>query len=493
MASSTTTHPSSQAPPLTRTLSPFKNPRPPPCTPAKTAKLWEDYERIALENAKKRERNAKTAQSLRNSASDMANNFRCSASTSRSSFDFKYRTAPAPASTATICKSCKQHIHYTSGICERCKRTIILPSSAGESTPPLSPAARNFASTDLSQLEKTASREDYFNDNDNDAAAPLTPPKRKPAPTGPPPTLYLSNPPIRLSSLQPPPPLLDANDATRTRKVSLTDPNEPFLRLQITHLPPHHPTTHPHTHTTPSIPTTPTYPPTTPPSAPRSSASTRPSSYALASPLSSAYPRHNSVTPSELSTLFPYASTASTTTCGGAPSLHRVSNALQNTTSAWDDWDSEGEGEERVRLIGYGYWKRGRGKDKDKDKRCGSAGGGGGEKGKRKDERERSDSKVSDARSEAASPRASCEPEASASASGGAADAEGKEGGDGGAAGSSKGKTGKTKGLRIGGKRASVGAASAASAASAAAGGGVGDGSRKKKHSKLLRALRCGC
>lgn len=66
------------------------------------------------------------------------------------------------------------------------------------------------------------------------------------------------------------------------------------------------------------------------------------------------------------------------------PSLHRMSNNIQNTTSAWDDWDSDGE--EKVRLVGY--WKRS-GKDKSTAHASTSN-----IKGKER-ERERADSKIS--------------------------------------------------------------------------------------------------
>jgi hypothetical protein len=90
------------------------------------------------------------------------------------------------------------------------------------------------------------------------------------------------------------------------------------------------------------------------------------------------YTRHNSATPSEFSSLHHYTSISAAPT--SPPSLHRISNALQNTTSAWDDWDSDGE--DKVRLVGY--WKR---SGKDKTTLTTS-------KGKDK-ERERADSKVS--------------------------------------------------------------------------------------------------
>lgn len=95
------------------------------------------------------------------------------------------------------------------------------------------------------------------------------------------------------------------------------------------------------------------------------------------------YTRHNSATPSEISQLHHYTSISTAPT--SPPSLHRVSNALQNTTSAWDDWDSDGE--EKVRLVAP--WKRS-GRDKTTPALS---------KGKEK-ERERADSKVSVSSSE---------------------------------------------------------------------------------------------
>ena len=352
--------------PLSRKASPFKDPRPAPCTPAKTAKAWDEYEKQARQNARRRDRASQSSQPQRNSASsDVGKGSRSSSSTARSSYDFKFRTAPIVTSTAVAtCKSCKQPITYSSGICERCKKTIILPIRSGESTPPLSPAARNFASTDLHLLEKTASQEEP-------TSRLSSSPKRK----GCPPALQLTNPPIRLDSLRPPPNTQDIMEANRSRKASLTDPNEPFLRLQYAHQ--YVPATY-------SIPTTPTYPLTSPPSTIPSRVSTRPSSFAqMTSSLTQnaimpSYTRQNSATPSELSHLQHYAPLAPTS----PPSLHQVNTGLHNTTSAWDDWDSDGE--EKVRLVGY--WKR---SGKDKSTTHASTAN---LKGK---ERERADSKVS--------------------------------------------------------------------------------------------------
>ena len=365
------THNPTRPSPLCRKASPFKDPRPAPCTPAKTAKAWDEYEKQARQNARRRDRASQSSQPQRNSASsDLGKGSRSSSSTARSSYDFKFRNGPIATSTAVAtCKSCKQPITYASGICERCKKTIILPSPTGESTPPLSPAARNFASTDLHLLEKSTSQEEP-------SSRPSSSPKRK----GCPPALQLTNPPIRLDSLRPPPNTQEFMEANRSRKVSLTDPNEPFLRLQYAHQ--YAPLTY-------SIPTTPTYPPTSPPSTIPSRISTRPSSFAqMTSPLTQnaimpSYTRHNSATPSELSQLHHYTPVAPTS----PPSLHHVNTGLQNTTSAWDDWDSDGE--EKVRLVGY--WKRS-GKDKSTTHTSTAN-----LKGK---ERERADSKISYSSSE---------------------------------------------------------------------------------------------
>ncbi|KAF1366068.1 hypothetical protein EJ07DRAFT_150531 [Lizonia empirigonia] len=371
MASSFMSQNPTRPSPLSRKASPFKDPRPPPSTPAKTAKAWDEYEKQARQNARKRDRASQSSQPQRNSASsDIGKGSRSSSSTVRSSYDFKFPNPPHTTSTTVAtCKSCRQPITYTSGICERCKKTIILPCSTGESTPPLSPAARNFASTDLHLLEKKTSLEEP-------GSGPSSSQRRK----GCAPVLQLTNPPIRLDSLRPPPNTQDLMEVNRSRKASLTDPNEPFLRLQYAHQ---------YAPCTSSIPTTPTYPPTGPPSTIPSRVSTRPSSFAqMTSPLTQnaimpSYTRHNSATPSETSQLHHYTSISTGT--ASPPSLHRVSNALQNTTSAWDDWDSDGE--EKVRVVGY--WKR-----SGRDKTAPPA-----SKGKEK-ERERADSKVSVSSSE---------------------------------------------------------------------------------------------
>jgi hypothetical protein len=361
-------HSSTRPSPLSRKASPFKDPRPAPCTPAKTAKVWDEYEKQARQNAKRRDRASQSTQPQRNSASsDVGKGSRSSTSTARSSYDFKFRNIPIVTSKAiATCKGCLQPITYSSGVCERCKKTIILPSPTGESTPPLTPAARNFAFTDLHLLEKATSQEEQF-----PRTSSLS--KRK----GCPPALQLTNPPARLDSLRPPPNTQDLMEANRSRKTSLTDPNEPFLRLQYAQQ------IAPCTY---SIPSTPTYPSISPPSTNPSRVSTRPSSFAqMTSPLTQnaimpSYTRHNSATPSEYSQVHHYAPLAPTS----PPSLLYVNHGLQNTTSAWDDWDSDGE--EKVRLVGK--WKR-NGKDRS-TAHASTANLRGKEK-----ERERADSKVS--------------------------------------------------------------------------------------------------
>ncbi|KAF3045475.1 hypothetical protein E8E12_006764 [Didymella heteroderae] len=373
MATSAICHNSAPQSPLARKASPFKDPRPAPCTPAKTAKAWDEYEKQARQNARRRDGASQASQPQRNSASsDVGKGSRSSTPTARSSYDFKFRTVPIVTSKAVAtCKSCKQPITYSSGVCERCKKTIILPCPTGESTPPLTPAARNFASTDLHLLEKATSQE-----KPSSRSSSLS--KRKDYP----PALQLTNPPVRLDSLRPPPNAQDLTESNRSRKTSLTDPNEPFLRLQYAQQ------IAPCTY---SIPSTPTYPPTSPPSTIPSRVSTRPSSFAqMTSPLTQnatmpSYTRRNSAIPFEYGQVHHYAPLARTS----PPSLRLVNNSLQNTVSAWDDWDSEDE--EKVRLVDK--WKR---SGKDKSTAHASTAN---LRGKEK-ERERADSKVSYSSSE---------------------------------------------------------------------------------------------
>lgn len=336
---STMTFAPHQPSPLARTISPFRDPRPAPHTPGRTAQLWDEYERMAVENARRREGKCPSSpHSQRCSASDIPRNSSTSVPSARSSFDYKFRSRQMTTSSAAVatCKACSNPITCDSGICQPCKKFVVLPLPTGESTPPLSPTARNFASMDLNLLHKKLSQEEA-------KTMPMaTSPKRIsfcPIPA------QLLDPPIRLSSLRPPQNQEPAPEAPRARKASLTDPNEPFLRLKITQGA---------ATSTGSYPPTPTYPPTTPPSTSHSRSSTRPSSIAnTMSPLSpavhiptQAYARHHSATPSELSTLYPYMSTTS------RPSVSSTGYNLQHTTSAWDDWDSDSEGE-KTGLVSY--------------------------------------------------------------------------------------------------------------------------------------------
>ncbi|KAF2691976.1 hypothetical protein K458DRAFT_425822 [Lentithecium fluviatile CBS 122367] len=257
----------------------------------------------------------------------------------------KFELGPSPrhrkntSTTVAICKTCEKAITPTMGICEQCKKTIVMPSAQGEMTSALSPAVRNFASIDLPQLEKDLS---------GITTPTFTSPKRRAQRHSP--QTNLADPPIRLSSLDDPPPPPPSTPRTseeglRPRELSLNDLHESFLRLQISR------------YAVSSAPRTPTTPPSTSHSHSQHSSNggpglrTRPSSLAnITTPQLST--RHNSATLSEFNPLYPYFS--SSTTAASPPSVGRASYQLQNTMSAWDDWDSEGEGE-KVGLIGY--WK----------------------------------------------------------------------------------------------------------------------------------------
>ncbi len=316
-----------RTPPPTRNPSPFKDPRPPPGTPAKTAMLWDKYERQAIETARMRERATQPSQPPRlvihsngeaHKSEDM--------SPTRPSFDFKFRRSHAatPSATMSTCKTCTLPITYASGICEGCTRTIVMPCSSGQATPPLSPAARNFASTDLRNLHKNSSMDDV-------TIRTSIPSRRTsfcPLPA------HLADPSFRLSSLPPPPDFEAFSEPMRGRKISLTDPNEPFLRLQISR----------QTHVPRSQMNSPPMTPTSPPWATQSRCSTRRSSLANAASLPApTYPhaRTDSVALSEYSTLCPYQST--------------VTTSLENTISAWDDWDSDSDSDDADRL-GLSSW-----------------------------------------------------------------------------------------------------------------------------------------
>ncbi|KAF2192659.1 hypothetical protein K469DRAFT_746035 [Zopfia rhizophila CBS 207.26] len=365
MMSSSSTFAPHQSSPLARATFPLKDPKTPPCTPRNTARLWDEYEKRAIENAKRRETTfsstpLRVPESQRFSSGtvldiiksyDPYSSPRAPVSSPVSSiaaspqFDFGFSNSSHQKSisdlisstTVAICKTCKQSIPSASGICGKCKRTIVLDSKSGETTPPLNPSCRNFASTDLLKLHKES------------ASGTTTPtsssPKRK---SQRPTSNQLNELPIHLSSLDPLPPLNPpcSTENPRSRNPSLTDPNEPFLRLQITRKPV--PRTHPSS-------------PTTPPSTSHSHTSsphTRPSSLVniTTPPQDTDYSRHVSATPSELSILYPYISGATTT----PPGVSRANYNLQNTMSAWDDWDSDEE-EEKVRLVDYWRGRKWRG------------------------------------------------------------------------------------------------------------------------------------
>lgn len=340
---------------------------PSPSVPRHTAKLWDEYERRAIDNAKRRETSyssntvsASQSQSQRISNGtvfDIIRSYDTPASPVPSAkFDFDFGTPktrrkasrPATPSTVAICKTCRGSIDYSSGVCEKCMRSIVLPPS-GESTP-LSPSRRNFATTNLPRLHKESTS--------GTSTPTSTSPKRRPQRDSA--THLLDHePPIRLSSLRPPPTLEQAprisTDTTRSRKSSLTDPNEPFLRLQISRKP--------LPRTSPSTPSTPPYNAhahahTRTPSHVHAHITTPPSnSNSHYTHTHSAYPSHASATPSELSTLYPYISHSTATT--SPPSVCRASYSLQNTTSAWDDWDSDEE--DKAGLVGYWRGKKWRG------------------------------------------------------------------------------------------------------------------------------------
>ncbi|KAK3217541.1 hypothetical protein GRF29_1g3379004 [Pseudopithomyces chartarum] len=290
---STPQHPS----PLARTTSPFKDPRPAPCTPGNTAQLWDEYERRAVENARRRETawstsRRQTQQSRFSSGTvldiiksyDPHSSPKISIRRASPHLDFGLpvhqdsRSSIADSTVAT-CKTCQKPITSTLGICQTCTKTIILsaPTTAVPALPPT-------ASITLSHDELTP-----FPKHQPPSPPPAQKPTHSPSPL-----------PIRLSSLPTPPP----HPPSRPRKSSLP-------HLQISRKP-----------ITPQSPTTP----------PSISHSTRPTS--LANITTPPY-RHNSATSSELFQMWPYAETTS-------PSSVRASYQ-QRAVSAWEDSDSEDE------------------------------------------------------------------------------------------------------------------------------------------------------
>ncbi|KAF2000684.1 hypothetical protein P154DRAFT_619927 [Amniculicola lignicola CBS 123094] len=330
-----TTFPPHQPSPLARTAPPLKSDN--GCldtihasnssSSVNTGKLWDEYERRAVEAAKRREATCprsplQVKSSQRFSSGTVLDIIKSydphssprvpSSTTASPRFEFGFpgsassRRAAAATSSTTVatCKTCERPIDSASGICEKCIRIIGISPKFSPATPPITPTRRSLQSQDI---------------------------------------------PIRLSSLRPPPPPTDAKKpsqrASRSRKSSLTDPNEPFLRLQISRKPV--------ARTHPSSPTT---PPST--SYCHSSSCPRPSSLVniTTHPSVAPYNGHKSATPSEYSTLYPYISSSTT---ASPPSVCRASYNLQNTTSAWDDWDSDEE--EKAGLVGYWRGRKWRG------------------------------------------------------------------------------------------------------------------------------------
>ncbi|EUC38748.1 hypothetical protein COCCADRAFT_21795 [Bipolaris zeicola 26-R-13] len=326
-----------QSPPTPGAASAPESPRS-PCSPSKTAELWDGYERLAVEKAKERDE-------LMHETHE-----RDDCSTSRTSFDFRFKRAQTtiPSTTTSGCKFCGRPIIYASGMCEGCfKRTVISPGNE-EITTPLGASEHNMAVSGLCQISL---REEIITPT-------YASPKRAsfcPLPA------HLTDASTRTSSTQP--------GSVGRRKKSPSEPTQPSLQLQIT----------PSTHTPRSQANSPPMTPTSPPGTAHSLNSTRRSSLANVTMLPKPrYPhaRNDSGTPSEFSTLY---QTVSTTTTPPA-SLHRFGYPLQNTTSAWDDWDSDEEeeqGEEEER-PGLSSWM---GRRKIRSRNGGGAGGSGGGSG----------------------------------------------------------------------------------------------------------------
>lgn len=309
---STTQHSS----PLARTTSPFKHPRPAPCTPGNTAQIWDEYERRAVENARRRDTTWSTSrrqtQQSRYSSGTVLDIIKSydshpspNVSYRRASphFDFGFPThqdsQSIPDSTTVVtCKTCGKPITSTLGVCQTCTKTIVL-SAPGPVPPPPPPPSSPSA---LFQDETAPTFKQ-----------PTSPP---PSPSSP------SFLPMRFSSLPPPPTL----PPSRARKSSLP-------HIQITRKP---------------IPSLSSHPsPTTPPS---TSHSTRPTS--LANITTPPY-RQVSATSSELFQAWPCGETAS-------PSSVRASYQHQ-TVSAWEDSDSEDEEKGLVKYWRGRRWRGSRG------------------------------------------------------------------------------------------------------------------------------------
>ena len=372
--------------PHPRTISPFKNPRSPPNTPGSaTARIWDEYEKRAVENARKRDNAARnsrrqTQQSSRLSSGtvlDIIKSYDPQSSpripcpspsivNGSPQFDFEFSplrsniTNITDTTTVATCKTCKQPVTSALGMCKRCKQTIVLTSRPKESTSGSVPSLNDHGSPNHPQSKNDSSFQ-------NNLSSPRTPPgsaSHRSSETQP------TDFPIRLSSLRPPPPVQgtprSSTDAPHLRQPSITDPSDPFLRLQHSrkHLP-RLPSAHASTPTTPpstsrshmSAPRTRpislanvTTPPTTATTAITTNTASTATSYETT--------RHTSTTPSEFSGLCPCVTSSSTAT--SLPSVCHASYQLQNTTSAWDDWDSEDE-KEKLGLVWYWRARKWRG------------------------------------------------------------------------------------------------------------------------------------
>ncbi|OAG10558.1 uncharacterized protein CC84DRAFT_1237402 [Paraphaeosphaeria sporulosa] len=353
--------------PLARTISPFKDPRPPPCAPGNTAQIWDEYERRAVENAKRRDttpslarRQAQGSRLSSGTVYDIIRSYDPHSSPRTPSikgcpqFDFGFPTRqhpqlPAEATTVAICKTCKGPIRSTLGICEACKKTIVLSSPAGQATPPLTPTTPAFPAPDLPRSAKPTSPR-------TTSPAAASPKRRTHRSSASASALipHTFDPPIRLSSLRPPPALqttprssLDAA-LSRPRKASLPDAADRH------HLP------------RKPLPTAGPTSPITPPSTSHSRTSSI-SPWATARPCSLA----NITTPPSTAGAY-YSSSARHSSVSGAapselaslpstspPSVCRASYSLQNTMSAWEESDSEDE--EKRGLVKYWRGRRWRG------------------------------------------------------------------------------------------------------------------------------------
>ncbi|PSN63240.1 hypothetical protein BS50DRAFT_637759 [Corynespora cassiicola Philippines] len=210
-----------QSSPLARTTSPFKDARAPPSTPRDTAKIWDEYERRAVENARRRETTCTTSSSSLQGSSrrisngtvmDIIRSYDPHSSPRLLQGSPTLGSDPAFPTTVATCKTCKEPITSASGICAKCKKTIVFARSSEDG-----PHHYHQPHPPPSLLLRPTTPEQHCTD---DASQP-----KKSTSAPPSPKRKSLAPPIRLSSLHPPDPL-------RPRKSSLTDPNDPFLRLQ---------------------------------------------------------------------------------------------------------------------------------------------------------------------------------------------------------------------------------------------------------------------